>query len=96
MNIQPLILMFPSLERLFTNIGIPIDIYIILIITISSLILSAKSIKIGISMTLLLYSIAYITFRFAGLDTTYAIYAIFGALILMTLSIYTTKGGTVV
>lgn len=90
------IILLPSIDLIFTGLGIPIDIYIILIITISSLILSAKSIKIGLVLTLLLYAIAYITFRFAGLDTTYAIYAIFGALILMTLSIYTTKGGTVV
>lgn len=89
-------ILLASLDLIINGIGIPIDIYIVLIITISSIILSAKSIKIGLSMTLLLYAITYTTFRFLGMDTTYAIYAIFGALILMTLSIYTTKGGTIV
>jgi hypothetical protein len=93
MNPLPLL---ASIDLIMEGIGIPLDIYIVLIITISSLILSAKSIKIGLSMTLLLYAITYTAFRFAGMDTTYAIYAIFGALILMTLSIYTTKGGTIV
>jgi len=90
------ILALASLDLIMEGIGIPLDIYIVLIITISSLILSAKSIKIGLSMTLLLYAMAYTTFRILGMDTTYALYAIFGALILMTLSIYTTKGGTIV
>lgn len=90
------ILPLASIDLIMQGIGIPLDIYIILIITISSLILSAKSIKIGLSMTLLLYTMAYTIFRFAGLDTTYAIYAIFGALVLMTLSIYTTKSGDIV
>lgn len=91
-----LFILLPSLDLIFEGIGIPIDIYIILIIAIGTLILSAQSIKIGLSLTLLLYAIAYTTFRFIGMDTTFAIYAIFIALILMTLSIYTTKGGTIV
>jgi hypothetical protein len=90
------IIALASLDLIFEGLGIPIDIWIILMITISSLILSAQSIKIGLSMTLLLYAITYTGFRMLGMDTTYAIYAIFGALILMTLSIYTTRGGTVV
>ena len=90
------IILLASLDLIMEGIGIPIDIYIVLIISISGLILSAKSMKIGIAMLLLLYSITYTAFRMTGLDTTYALYAIFGALILMTLSIYTTKGGSVV
>ena len=93
--IQPIILL-ASIDRIMEGIGIPLDIYIVLIITISSLILSAKSIKIGLSMTLLLYAMAYTVFRILTMDTTYALWAIFGALILMTLSIYTTKGGSIV
>jgi len=89
-------ILLASLDLIFNGLGIPIDIYIVLIITISSLILSAKSIKIGLSMTLLLYAMVYVTFRLVSLDTTYALYAIFGALILMTLTIFTTKGGTIV
>jgi hypothetical protein len=89
-------LLLPSIDLIMNGLGIPLDIYIILIITISSLILSAQSIKIGMVMTLLLYAITYTTFRFVGMPTDYAIYGIFFALILMTLSIYTTKGGTIV
>lgn len=89
-------ILLPSIDLIMNGLGIPLDIYIVMILTIGSLILSAKSIKIGLSLTLILYALAYTTFRFIGLDTTYALYAIFGALILMTLSIYTTKGGTIV
>jgi hypothetical protein len=89
-------ILLASIDLIMQGIGIPLDIYIVLIITISSLILSAKSIKIGLSMTLLLYAMAYTAFRMVTMDTTYAVYAIFGALILMTLSIYTTKGGSIV
>jgi hypothetical protein len=88
--------LFPSVDRIFEGLGIPIDIYIILIISISGIILSAKSMKIGLAMLLLLYAITYTTFRMLTMDTTYAIYAIFGCLILMALSIFTTKGGTIV
>lgn len=91
-----LVLLFPSVDRIFEGLGIPIDIYIILIISISGIILSAKSMKIGLAMLLLLYAITYTTFRMVTMDTTYAIYAIFGCLILMALSIFTTKGGTIV
>lgn len=90
------ILPLASLDLIMNGLGIPIDIYIILIITISALILSAQSIKIGMVMTLLLYAIAYTTFRAIGMPTEYALYGIFFALILMTLSIYTTKGGQIV
>ncbi|HNV61766.1 MAG TPA: hypothetical protein PKN54_02365 [Candidatus Cloacimonas acidaminovorans] len=90
------IIALASIDKLLEGLGVSLDIYIILIITISSLILSAKSIKIGLSLTLLLYSLSYIGLRFLVLDTTYALYAIFGALILMTLSIYTTKGSEII
>jgi len=85
-----------SLDLIFNNIGIPIDIYIIIIIAIGTLILSAKSVKIGLTITLLLYSLTYTMLRLSGLSTTYAIYAIFISLILMTLSLYTTKGEVIV
>ncbi len=89
-------ILFASLDLIMQGIGIPLDIYVVLIITISSLILSAKSIKIGLALTLLLYAMTYTTFRMVGMPTDFALYAIFGALILMTLSIYTTKGGQIV
>jgi hypothetical protein len=73
-----LFLLNATIDNLFTGLGIPLDIYIIFVIAISSLILSAKSIKIGLSMTLMLYAITYTIFRLTGLDTTYALYAIFG------------------
>ncbi len=85
-----------SIDMIFTNLGVPIDIYIILILTFGAVILSAKSIKIGLTMTLLLYSLTYTMFRVIGLDTTYSLYAIFGAIILMTLSLYTTRGEQVI
>lgn len=90
------IFLLASVDRIFEGLGIPLDIYIIIVISISGIILSAKSMKIGLSLLLLLYAISYTTFRMVGMDTSYALYAIFGCLILMTLSIYTTKGGNIV
>ncbi|MFA5365703.1 MAG: hypothetical protein WC325_11035 [Candidatus Bathyarchaeia archaeon] len=90
------IMTLASLDLIFEGLGIPIDIYIVIVISISGIILSAKSMKIGLAMLLLLYAITYTTFRAVGMDTTYALYAIFGCLILMALSIFTTKGGTIV
>jgi hypothetical protein len=85
-----------SIDMLFTNLGIPIDIYVIIVIAIGTIILSAKSVKIGLVITLLLYSLTYTALRLSGLDTTYALYAIFGSLILMALSLYTTKGEQII
>jgi hypothetical protein len=81
---------------LMDNIGVSLDIYIIIVIAIGTIILSAKSVKLGLSMTLLLYAGAYSLFRVLGLPSTYALYAILLALVLMTLSLYTTRGETIV
>jgi len=85
-----------GLDTIMTAIGIPLDIYIILIIGIGTIILSAKTIKTGLSMSLLLFSLTYALFRVLGMDTTYALYAILIAVILMALSLYTTRGEKIV
>ena len=85
-----------ALDKMMESIGVPIDIYIIIMITIGSIILAAKNMKIGLVLTMLLYALAYTGYRMIGLDTTYALYAIFGAIVLMTLSLYTTKGTDII
>ncbi len=85
--------MIEALNIIETNLGIGIDSIILILITLSVIIFSARSFDIGLIVGLVLYSVVIPFYYLMGWDYATPIKIVILCLILMAISIYNKSSG---
>ena len=88
------------INLLFGELGVTIDIYVLIVTILGSLIFMAKDFRLGLVILFLLESVELIIFYSWGYDLTYYVLAVLTTFVLMAVSLLIshkrTTGGIVV
>lgn len=78
------------------NLGITLEPLILLLLFFMGVIFMARSIRIGLIITLVLFSIAFVVFELVGFNSTIALIATMLILVILAISLYLNQRGTTV
>lgn len=78
------------------NLGMALPDLILVVLSLGAIILFAKDLKVGLVSLFMLYAMLFILYAGIGWDITHVIIAFFISLALMTISLYTSSGKSMI